>query len=150
MTILKPCSYVGCNTLVEYGEKYCDKHSNTDKERYKEYKSNRLKDKDERDRQRFYNSKTWIKLRDYISANQYQLDILELYKGNVVVAEDYHHVISIKDDWNKRLDVDNIIGLSHANHMLVEAKYRRSDKDKIEMQEELLKALEWFNNTYKV
>ena len=68
----------------------------------------------------------------------------------MVVAEDYHHVISIKDDWNKRLDEDNIIGLSHANHMTVEAKYRRSAKDKRKMQEELLRALEWFNNTYKV
>ncbi|NFC89502.1 HNH endonuclease, partial [Clostridium botulinum] len=46
-----------------------------------------------------------------------------------------HHIIELKEDWDKRLDIDNLIPLSDKVHKIVHRTYDRSDKDKKEMQE---------------
>ena len=57
--IKKLCSYPGCHKVVEAGVKYCDKHRETDRKKYREYKQRRMKDEQEARRQQFYNSKAW-------------------------------------------------------------------------------------------
>ena len=47
----KLCSYPGCHKVLEAGVKYCDKHRNTDREKYREYKRRRMKDDEEARRQ---------------------------------------------------------------------------------------------------
>ena len=41
----KLCSYPGCHKVVEAGVKYCDRHKNTDREKYREYKRKRMERK---------------------------------------------------------------------------------------------------------
>ena len=60
----KLCSYPGCHKVIEAGVKYCEKHRNTDREKYREYKRRRMKDEEEARRQQFYNSKAWEHTRD--------------------------------------------------------------------------------------
>ena len=57
--IKKLCSYPGCHKVVEAGVKYCDKHRDTDRKKYREYKQQRMRDEEEARRQQFYNSKAW-------------------------------------------------------------------------------------------
>lgn len=43
----KLCSYPGCHKVVDAGTKYCDRHRNTDKEKYREYKRKRMENEEE-------------------------------------------------------------------------------------------------------
>ena len=49
----KLCSYPGCHKVVDAGTKYCDRHRNTDKEKYREYKRKRMENEEEARRQQF-------------------------------------------------------------------------------------------------
>lgn len=140
--LLKKCNYIGCNANILVTEKYCYRHKGYDKEKYIEY-SKRRTDKREAS---FYNSKEWKELRDYIMHRQFGLDILEWSKGNIVKAETYHHIIEVKDDWELRLNEDNIIGLSYQNHRNIHMIMNNGDKEKV--QEQLKVILKNFYSEY--
>lgn len=73
--IKKLCSYPGCHKVVEAGVKYCDKHRETDRKKYREYKQRRMRDEQEARRQQFYNSKAWEQFRAAQAAAQLGIDI---------------------------------------------------------------------------
>ena len=90
--IKKLCSYPGCHKVVEAGVKYCDKHRETDRKKYREYKQRRMRDEQEARRQQFYNSKAWEQFRAAQAAAQLGIDIYEYYTtGRIIDAENYHH-----------------------------------------------------------
>ena len=78
----KLCSYPGCHKVVEAGVKYCDRHKNTDREKYREYKRKRMENEEEARRQQFYNSKAWEGFRANQEAAQLGVDIFEYYTMN--------------------------------------------------------------------
>ena len=49
-------------------------------------------------------------------------------EGIIVAADTVHHIIPLKDDWNKRIDIDNMISLSGDTHSMIEQEYKK-DKD---------------------
>ena len=61
--------------------------------------------------------------------------------GQIALADTAHHIIPLKDDWNKRNDIENLMSLSHDTHSIIEKKYKK-DKDK--MQAELKEMLKQF------
>ena len=141
----KLCSYPGCHKVLEAGVKYCDKHRNTDREKYREYKRRRMKDEEEARRQQFYNSKAWELFRAARAAEQLGIDIYEYYTTGKIVAEDnYHHIEEITEAWARRLDAANVIGVSEANHRRIHTEYERSYKAKKKMQKILYAMLERF------
>lgn len=77
--IKKLCSYPGCHKVVEAGVKYCDKHRETDRKKYREYKQRRMRDEQEARRQQFYNSKAWEQFRAAQAAAQLGIDIAVTY-----------------------------------------------------------------------
>ena len=96
-----------------------DRHKNTDKEKYREYKRKRMENEEEARRQQFYNSKHWEGFRTSQAAAQFGIDIFEYYTtGKIIETEQYHHIEEIVEAWHRRLDRDNVIGLSEANHRL--------------------------------
>ena len=98
--IKKLCSYPGCHKVVEAGVKYCSKHRDTDRKKYREYKQQRMKDEEEARRQQFYNSKAWELFRAARAAEQLGIDIYEYYTtGRIVEAENYHHIQEITEAW---------------------------------------------------
>lgn len=66
--------------------------------------------------QQFYNSKSWLDLRNrkFYDAN----GLCELcYKDGIVrEAREIHHIVPINENWNKRLDYDNLIALCPSHH----------------------------------
>ncbi len=131
----KLCSYPGCHKVIEDGVKYCEKHRNTDREKYREYRRRRMKDEEEARRQQFYNSKAWELFRAARAAEQLGIDIYEYYTtGKIVAAENYHHIQEITEAWAGRLDAGNVIGVSEANHRRIHVEYGRSYKAKNKMQ----------------
>lgn len=145
----KLCSYPGCSKVLEAGVKYCSRHrdrqKDIDKKRYREYKRQRMKDEEEARRQQFYSGKAWRLFRTARAAEQLRIDIYEYYTtGKIVEAENYHHIQEITEDWDRRLDAANVIGLSEANHRRVHKEYERSYKAKRKMQMTLYAMLERF------
>lgn len=93
--------------------------------------SNRLYDKHQRDRRStaFYNSAEWERVRRRVL----DLDKIDVYlymtQGRVVPADTVHHIVPLKSDWNRRLDISNLMSLHHDTHSTLEREYaRRGEK----------------------
>lgn len=129
MALKKLCSYSGCRELVTYGILYCDKHKTIAeleiKQRHKDYKDRRT----DVIEQRFYKSKEWILKRDYIKSKYYGMCLYSYYiEGKIVPADVIHHIVEVKEDWNKRCEDENLIPLSDSAHGLIHDKYKQ-DKE---------------------
>ena len=149
MALKKLCSYSGCNVLVDYGTKYCYKHRTKDKERYKDYRRSRLRDEEEKARQKFYNSPEWKNVRDLVIRKCFGIDIVEYYRtGQIIKGYTVHHIIELKDDWNKRLDINNLIYLSQENHIKIHKLMEQSKEDKEKVIEMLLEVKARFEQEF--
>ncbi len=105
------------------------------KERHKEY------DRYSRDRKsrQYYHSKEWMMVREAVLDMDGGIDVyLYMKEGKTVFADTVHHIVPLKDDWNKRNDMDNLISLSSDTHSLIEQMYQ---KNKNEMERELQEML---------
>ena len=154
MAIKKLCSKTGCHKIVDDGVKYCEVHRKkfelNEKERYKQYKSKRLKDEEQRKYQSFYNSDDWKRVRSSIISAYMGMDIVEYYTtGRVIAGERVHHIVELNEDWNSRLDVSNLIYLTEQNHRKIHAIYESSIKNKKIMQDKLFKMIDKFYKDFK-
>lgn len=143
--VYRTCSQCG-KRVPEYTLCKCEKEKK--RENYRLYQERRLLDKLGKDTYHFYNSGAWTRCKGNAASHQFRLDLIEWDKGNIVEAETYHHIFEIKEDWSRRLDDNNIIGLTQQNHMRVHALMNRSEKDKAMIQEYLMDLLERFNKEY--
>lgn len=69
------------------------------KERHKEY------DRYSRDRKsrQYYHSKEWMMVREAVLDMDGGIDVyLYMKEGKTVFADTVHHIVPLKDDWNKR------------------------------------------------
>ena len=145
----KLCSHPGCYKVVEHGIKYCSRHKDTDREKYREYRRRRMKDEEEAKRQRFYSTPAWQHLRMKKEAQQFGIDIFEYYTtGRIIQAEQYHHIEEITEAWDKRLNENNIIGVSEANHRRIHKEYERSYTAKRKMQHALKEMMKRFEKDF--
>lgn len=73
-----------------------------------------------------------MELDQYIDVYMYMTE------GVMIRADTVHHIIPLRDDWNKRNDPDNLMSLNHDTHSKIEQLYK-ADKEKmqIELQEML-------------
>ena len=106
MPIKKYCSYTGCRVLLDEDITYCDRHQQQVKASRavndKRYSINR----DDKKEQDFYRSHLWITARDTAIIRCYGIDMYEYYTtGLIIEADTVHHIIPIKDDWSKRIDL---------------------------------------------
>lgn len=147
MALLKVCACPTCNRLVEYGTKYCKEHEQLDKDKYKEYKLNRTDTKE----QSFYTSGKWLSLRQVAIRDCYGIDIFKFYTENIIESvEVCHHIIEVKEDWNKRLDIDNVICLTEESHQKIHQIYDKSKQDKEYCRQMLIRMKKRFMSKYCV
>lgn len=59
---------------------------------------------------------------------------LYMTEGKIVKADTVHHIIPLRDDWEKRNELANLMSLSHESHSLIETEYK---KDKASMESRL-------------
>lgn len=132
MGLSKMCSR--CGKIIRLGETCtCSRHSLYDKDRDKKYKE-------------FYHSNEWTKTSKMIRDKYMNIDIYYLYKyGRIIPSDMVHHIVPLKEDWSKRLDVDNLIALSQASHNEIEAMYRKSSSHKRITAKYLLEIKEKFD-----
>ena len=125
-----------CNeVLIGIGDKYCEacmlkaKKDNREdrREYYRAYKQSRDNISD------FYNTKEWRAIRLMALAKQLHLCQVCLAKKIFAKADMVHHIIPLRDDYTKGLELDNLICLCNSCHKKVHAQYDRSESDKQEM-----------------
>lgn len=138
MPIYKRCSR--CNNRLESG-KQCP----CIRKRYKEYQKYRNDDKE----QRFYKSKEWLATKPVVISNLKGLDIYSYYiLGEEEHGETVHHIEPLKDNWNRRIDITNLIYLTEQNHQKIHAIMRKSNKDKEVIQGILYELLSQFKEEF--
>lgn len=155
MAILKHCSHRGCYEVLQQDIQYCEYHSKKhiakQKERYKEYQHRRLQDYNEVRSQSFYQSTEWDRLREVVKASLFHIDIFEYYRtGKIVEGETVHHILEVREEWEARFDVNNLIYLTQRNHLLIHKKYKESKEAKARVQRILLGLIEQFNKEFCV
>jgi len=107
---MKPCSKYGCPNLTQ--STYCNEHSN------EQSNNNRYYDKYHRSEpsKRFYHSTAWKKAREIIKIRDNGLCQQCLKDKRITIGTIVDHIIPIKQDWNKRLDEDNLQLLCQSCH----------------------------------
>ena len=77
-------------------------------------------DKHDSDFDRFYQSIDWKTAKKLAKKRFHGIDVYEWYKsGLIVYGKTVHHIEPIKDNWEKRLDKDNLIYLCESNHRII-------------------------------
>lgn len=140
----KPCKKFGCSNLTEYPHRFCINH--LDLEEKENAERNNYYDKNIRDKKcnEFYHSKQWINLREYILNKYKGLDLFEYYlNNNIEYASTIHHIEEVKENWDKRLDVTNLIPVSERSHNTIHSLY---NKDKLKTQKLLLNLIQKWND----
>lgn len=106
---MKKCSTIGCPMLTH--DTYCERHR---KDMHKEYKSKRT---DKRE-QAFYSSKAWKQTAMYMKSIQPLCVRCLVTKKKRVPMNDVDHIVPIKVDWSRRLDVRNLQCLCRSCHKI--------------------------------
>ena len=111
-----------CHKKIPYADNYCIECTNTKADR--QANSNRYYDKTVRKSKNniiydsFYHSKEWEVVRAVAKARDYGLCKDCLCNGMTTLYDTVHHIIPIKVNYSKRLDIDNLISLCESCHKI--------------------------------
>ena len=128
-----------CGTRIPYREKYCDKCLSVVMEekqhRHKVKSSKYNADRYSRDRENnsyrlFYSSKAWREKRKEILERDNHACVIcsELYR--ITMAQDVHHILNLRENYDLRLDNDNLISLCSDHHKMVHS-FGADNKEKL-------------------
>ncbi|KUP32855.1 HNH endonuclease [Bacillus halotolerans] len=107
---LRECKAQGCKALTRDG--YCLDHSNVQHEETKHYnKHSRNKTITS-----FYKSTDWKRTRQLALIRDNYLCQHCLKDHCFTPADMVHHIVEVKEEWAKRLDLDNLVSLCNACH----------------------------------
>lgn len=162
--IIKFCPRCSKNK-IRYTEKYCEECTivvaEEQRKRYRSYNRERYSNKEEQKYVKFYSSNLWINERDAIKARDCGLCLpcfyslfngkQVIYKGEDTGSSDYiHHIKELREDWNSRLDSNNLISVCSSHHDSIHREYNKGSKEKEQMQKALRDILLWFlKNFYR-
>ena len=110
----KPCSQPGCSELIKADNTYCQKH----RKENNSYRNKRYDRKRDPKIKKFYSSSQWQKARDRYLKKNPLCEICEK-KGRTKAAEVVHHKVEVKENFSKRLDIDNLMSLCKKCHQEV-------------------------------
>lgn len=122
---LRQCHKIGCTNLTR--EKYCDDHKHLYQEETRQW--NKYYDTYKRDQEAkaFYNSKEWQRMRRKALVRDRYLCQPCLRHKRITPADIVHHIVPIKDDWSKRLDINNLESICFSCHNSLHASDNKSE-----------------------
>lgn len=129
MPIYKRCSR--CGKRIQSGQKCpCLKERHREYDRYS-------RDKKTKD---FYGSREWERARDAALEADGGIDVyLYMTTGEILLADTVHHIVPLKDDWSRRVDISNLMSLNHDTHSMIEQMYRKDKRKAIQNLKEILR-----------
>ena len=107
-----------CGKVIPYSMKRCHEcEAKAEKERKENirYYKQTTYDRDSK-YNKFYKSKEWIKGRQLAIVRDHALCRDCLDKDVITPYNTVHHIVPIKEDWSKGLDIDNLICLCESCH----------------------------------
>ncbi len=120
---IRECKHRGCIKLTRSEHGYCEEHEreyldkvNAAKKKWKI--ENNYKRPRNSKVEKFYSSKQWQQLREYIKARDNYLCQDCLKEGRITIANQVHHIEPILKAWDKRFDEDNLVSLCNEHHKL--------------------------------
>lgn len=124
--IYKKCGK--CKKKIEYN-KQCD----CKKEGYKEYNSFKRYKGQEKVYSDFYNDKFWTRLSDKVRKKYNYLCVSCLMEEDIDIVECdlAHHIIEVKEDFDRRYEEDNLIALCHRCHNILHSNYTKEKQLKL-------------------
>lgn len=130
-----------CGAIIPQGSYGCEAcmKNYTGQSRHMEYNRHR------RNKQAaaFYISGDWRRTREAVIGMYDGIDIYAYYiEQRICTADMVHHIIPVSDDWERRLDISNLIPLSNYSHGVIEALYNKDERTKKATQELLYGLLE--------
>lgn len=94
-----------------------------------------------------YHSSLWKRLCAEAKEHYSHMDIYSWYVlGRIEVGAIVHHIIPIKDDYEKRFEIDNLIYVTYENHSLIHQLYSESPERKAQMQQKLMELIRRWND----
>jgi len=116
----RPCNKPGCPNLTT--DTYCKEHQVVEDRQRAE--AHRYYDQHQRDKKTaaFYNSPEWRTTRQAVLVRDNGLCQECLQDKRIAPADTVHHKIELKQDWNKRLQLDNLVSLCAKCHNRIHAK----------------------------
>ncbi len=106
------------------------------KARHKEY------DRYSRDKKskQYYDSREWEKSRAAALDADGNIDVyLFMTEGRIEIADAVHHIIPLKEAWEKRNSLDNLISLNHDTHSMIEQMYKRDKAGTQKILQDMIK-----------
>lgn len=108
-----------------------------------------LQDLTDRDtiRNQFYSGRDWQRTRSIVKARDHNIDVWEFIKSGQIVQYTgdkelvVHHIEPLFENWEARMDFNNLVTLSVRSHIEVERLYNLSAKTKTKTQALLTKAV---------
>lgn len=110
------------------------------KARHKEY------DRYSRDKKskQYYDSREWEKARASALDADEHIDVyLFMTEGRIEIADSVHHIIPLKEAWEERNSLGNLISLNHDTHSMIEQMYK---KNRAEIQKLLQDMIEEYRS----
>ncbi|QLY82242.1 HNH endonuclease [Clostridium intestinale] len=136
-----------CGAKIKYGT-LCECEVNKKRKSYRDYKKRRLQDKEEKERQSFYNSIPWRALSENIKRHYLGLCVLCWSKNEIQYSFTTHHIETLKERFDLRLDDKNLIPLCDCCHKEVHKLMDTSFKDKLYIRKHLKEIIDKFNHEY--
>lgn len=139
MPRVRRCRRSGCHVMVsvDSSNPYCSEHASLYDEQRGDSKQNynRAYNAFKRDKEanEFYHSSDWKDVRSMILQRDHYLCQECKRNGIIHQGNTVHHIIPLRDDWSKRLDVDNleVICPTCHNKEHFEKGYSQQRKEKI-------------------
>ena len=117
-----------CGKVIPINQPRCPEHPS----RHKEYDDNIRYVRDKK-YHNFYLTSAWGAAKTLAINKANGICVYTFFfEKKLVACEDVHHIVPLKDNWERRLDVDNLIPLTHRTHMQIEKEYREGEKAKIQ------------------
>jgi 5-methylcytosine-specific restriction endonuclease McrA len=117
MALKKTC--LGCGQIIDFNQKYCNKcqqeYEARQKEKQKKY-DDEIRYKRDKKYHDFYNSPEWERIRQAVIARDHALCQDCLKEHRIKLYDTVHHIEPIKTNWNKRLNIDNLVCLCESCH----------------------------------
>lgn len=134
----KMCS---CGAIIDGGKsrcRACEAKAQEDRAKYQQ-----VYDKTKRDwTHSFYRSKPWLKTRRIVLYRDNHLCQVCLARGRITHAVAVHHIEELRENYNRRTDVKNLISLCSRHHKIVHDEYDKGKENKKRMQEQLFELIE--------
>lgn len=88
----------------------------------------------------FYNGREWNVARNAALQEDGGIDVYLFATAGIVEAADtVHHIIPLKDDWDKRNNIDNLISLSGDTHSMIERMYKKNKEEMIRKLQKMVR-----------